>query len=137
MPGRQLTKPQALITVELTQGREEFLHPHSEVKRRNPFFGAGLSQRKDVASMLVTSRSTNLKEDKVLGVTVSGLGAWAIGPVTSFKYGMRNDIMTKHVRCKDTHCTAARTQRQKTKQNENPEGGYGLSIPSHGTPPMT
>lgn len=47
-PGRQLTKspaqgrPPALITVELTQGREKFLHHHSEVKKRNFWFKAGI-----------------------------------------------------------------------------------------------
>lgn len=38
-----------------------------------------------------------LKRRGCLGVTVSDLGARAIGPVASFKFGMKNYIMTKHM----------------------------------------
>lgn len=80
-------------------------------------------KQKDLASMLMSflpldtvPESHHIKEEEVVWGSVSGLGA-RIGPVASFKYRMRNSIMTKHIRSKDTLCIASRTQGQKTKQN--------------------
>lgn len=76
-----------------------------------------------------TPQIHQLKRRGCLEVTVSDLGARAIGPVASFKFGIKNYIMAKHVKSKDTHCMAARTPKQnKTKKRRL---GFQRPFPQH------